>query len=353
MSAEIGVYNPDDEELEFRFNGLDYKLAPEDITMIPRAAVGPMLSQVGEYGVSVVPVGLSKKDLGALAKESKERWLVGTRKWAEDVLLSSRKANKERIEAGIAPIEGPQVEQARAWLKKFGFLASLVLCLLLPSTALAQWTTIAQKVGYGIYAKDVTGASYTYCKLVGYGGDPFARGNEGRGRIKTTGASTTVDEATAGENPFTEVAVGDMILVQIGSTVYRRAVTARASAAQITVDSNITLTGNAWTWYRQQCGTGAEDGWLDASRFYQLNVVYQVDTINATSIDRSLECRLGGGTATVVADATSGGSWTVMTSAKNYSDVILGGVWEACRIGLKINTDTGAQKVTVYYGLQQ
>lgn len=122
MAAEIGVYNPDDEELDFTFDGKPYTLAPEDVTMVPRAAVGPMLNQIGEYGVSVVPVGTSKKELTTLVEAAKKRWLDGTRKWAEDILLASAKANKERTELGIAPIEGPQVEQARAWLKKHGFM---------------------------------------------------------------------------------------------------------------------------------------------------------------------------------------------------------------------------------------
>lgn len=122
MVAQIGVYNPDDEELEFKFDGRDYVLAPEDVTMIPRAALGPMLNQIGEYGVSPVPTDTSKKELAELTKAAKERWTVGTRKWAEDILLASAKANKERTEIGIAPIEGPQVEQARSWLKKHGFL---------------------------------------------------------------------------------------------------------------------------------------------------------------------------------------------------------------------------------------
>jgi len=120
--AMIGVYNPDDEELEFKFNGKNYTLKPEDVTMIPRPALGPMLNQIGEYGVSMVPVGVSKGELADITRNARDRWLVGTRKWAEDILLASAKANKERIEIGIEPIEGPQVVQARDWLKKHGFM---------------------------------------------------------------------------------------------------------------------------------------------------------------------------------------------------------------------------------------
>lgn len=121
-TPQIGVYNPDDEELEFQFDGRLYQLAPETVTMVPRPALGVILSQLGEYGVSPIPVDTSKAELNRLVASAKERWLVGTRKWAEDIVLASAKANKERTEIGLAPIEGPQVEQARSWLKRHGFV---------------------------------------------------------------------------------------------------------------------------------------------------------------------------------------------------------------------------------------
>lgn len=224
---------------------------------------------------------------------------------------------------------------------------SLAVLLLLPTVSSGQWLNLNQKVAHLIYAKDVTGTSYTYCKLVGKNGDPFAAGNVGRGTIETSGSSTTVVESVTGSNPFTEVAVGDLLVIQIGSTVYRRAVTARASAASITVDAAIDLgtVGVSWTWYQQKCGTGAEDGWLDAGAAYQINVLYQIDTINATSIDTSLECRLGGMSAATIGTASK-------TTTGVTADVLMSGVWDECRVGLKLNTDTGAQKVTVLYGIQ-
>lgn len=219
---------------------------------------------------------------------------------------------------------------------------ALLLLLLLPTSASTQ--NVAQKTATSIFAKDVTGTSYTYCKLVA-GSDPFGTANVGPGTIKTTGSSTTVDEAVASTDPFAQISVGDMIVVQIGSTVYRRAVTAKASAAQITVDTAITLTGNAWSWYKQVCGTGAEDGWFDASAAYQINVITDVATINATSIDVSVECRANGSVATVGTRA--------ITTTGVYSDILLAVVWDDCRVGYKLTTDTGAQNVTSYYVLQK
>jgi hypothetical protein len=337
MSVQIGVYNPDDEELEFKFDGRDYKLAPEDVTMVPRSAVGPMLSQIGEYGVSVVPVGTSKKELGSLVEVAKKRWLEGTRKWAEDILLASSKFNKERVEAGISPIEGPQVLQARSWLKKHGFLAILLLALFLPTLAAAQ---DIQKVAWSVYGKDVTDTSYSYCKLVGSNGDPFGTANVGRGRIETSGSSTTVTEVTTGDNPFTEIAVGDVLMIQVGSTVYRRNVVARASAASITVDTAIDLSaGYSWSWYQQKCGATAADGWIPVSLAHTMSFAVDWITKNATSLDHSFECRVGGITATVIEQASQ--------SAVGPSVYVLpDGVWDECRIGLKLTTDTGAQNIT-------
>lgn len=224
-------------------------------------------------------------------------------------------------------------------MRKIAFL----LLLLLPASASTQ--NVSQKTATSIFAKDVTGTSYTYCKLVGNNTDPFGTAYVGPGTIKTTGSSTTVDEAVAGTNPFAEVAVGDLLVIQVGSTVYRRAVTARASAAQITVDTAITLSGNAWSWYRQLCGTAATDGWFDASAAYQINVVTDVATINAASIDVSIECRAGGSTTTVGTRA--------ITGTGVYSDILLAVVWEDCRVGYKLTTDSGAQNVTAYYVLQK
>lgn len=122
MNEQIGVYNPDDQDLDYRFDGRIYTVRAEDITMVPRRSLGPLLSQLAGMGVTPVPKGITKSELGELANRARERWLVTKRKWAEDIMLASAKVNKERTELGISPIEGPVVEQAREWLRKHGFL---------------------------------------------------------------------------------------------------------------------------------------------------------------------------------------------------------------------------------------
>ena len=80
------------------------------------------------------------------------------------------------------------------------------------------------------------------------------RGPNGEGRVDPTGAfdvgvrvttsdvpSTTVAAVTASSNPYAQVAVGDLLLFQVGGVSYERKVTARASADSVTVSSTITL----------------------------------------------------------------------------------------------------------------
>lgn len=231
---------------------------------------------------------------------------------------------------------------------KKSLLAALCLVALvaLPPLATAQRLT-GQDVAYSIFAKDVTGGGYTYCKMVGANEDPFGRPIPGPDRIKTTGSSVTIDEVTVGSNPFALVAVGDMIQVKVGLTNYKRAVVTKPSAAQITVDTALDLSaGYAWRYLSQRCGATAADGWFPADLFYQLNVVYDVEILNATSLDVSLECQLAESGPSVIGQRALG-------SAAVWSDVLTAGVWDQCRVGLKLTGDTGAQRITVLYGRQK
>lgn len=117
------VYNPHDDLLDFKFNSRVYGLKPQELTTIPRPALQPMLAQVGQYGVTVVPQGLGPKEFDDLTKEAHKKWLVGMTEWAESQILSSRKRNKERIEAGLAPIESADTIAAREFLNKHSVLS--------------------------------------------------------------------------------------------------------------------------------------------------------------------------------------------------------------------------------------
>ena len=205
-----------------------------------------------------------------------------------------------------------------------------------PAVASAQ----AQKTAPLVYAKDITDTSYSYCKFAGMNGDPF-QPMLGTGRIETSGSSTTVTAETAGDAPFTSVSAGDFLLITYGGVTYQRLVTARASATEITVNAAINTTGATWAWQKAACGATAADGWIGATGAWAMTFQVAVTTINATTIGYSVECRVGALAAVAVSASTIA---TATTAA--YTIGAGTGAWDECRLGLKVNTDTGVQSVS-------
>lgn len=348
------VYNPDDEELEFKFDGKLYTLAPNDLTPIPRPALVTMMDQIGQFGVTVIPQGSTVEEINEIKEAAEKRHMQGTRKWAEDVLLSGAKRNKERTEAGLQPFDTADEISARRFLSHHGLLKVMLLAfLLLPLCAQAQ-TVIEQKKAPIAYNWDLTATSYTYCRYLGLNGDPWANSHiPGRSRIKTSGSSTTVTEYVTGDNPFTEISVGDILYIQqpYGAPEAPRLVTARASAASITVDTAIDLSatgGFSWTWRKQSCGSTISDGWFPVGNFYTLTFSTEWATKNATSLEAQVECRLGNVSAspTIINSAS-------LSAVGNNTVIITDGVFDSCRLGLKLTTDTGAQSVYANVGMKR
>lgn len=220
----------------------------------------------------------------------------------------------------------------------------LLALLLLP---VVSWAQMPTRTATSVYVKDVTGTSYTYCKFLGRGGDPFGGPIPGPGRIETSGSSTTVTGETATDDPFSEVTAGDIIVLTYGGTTYTRRVATKTSADQISVDTALNTTGAAWGWYKASCGTAATDGWLDASGMWAGTFVVDVATINATSVDYQVQCRVESSIVQLQA-----ASITTATSA-GYTIPASNGVWRDCRLGLKLTSDTGAQSVSAYFTRQE
>ena len=206
-----------------------------------------------------------------------------------------------------------------------------------PAVAVAQ----VQETAPLVYVKDITDTSYSYCKMKGLNGDPFEP-MLGTGRIETSGSSTTVTAETAGDVPFAPVSVGDLLLISYGGTTYRRLVTARASDTSITINAAIDTTGATWSWYKAACGATAADGWIGASSAWAMTFEVAVTTINATSIGYIVECRIGGLAGAQMAASTI----TTATTAQYSFNSQTAGSWDECRLGLKVNTDTGVQSVS-------
>jgi hypothetical protein len=173
---------------------------------------------------------------------------------------------------------------------------------LLLVAALAAFVSVAiaapqvQKTATFAYLYDVDSATLTYCVMTGQNGDPYGQARVVNARIKTTGGpTTTVTEFTGSSNPFTDLAVGDTILVTDSAGVRQQLeIVARASAASITVSSSVTLelaAGHPFTWLKQTCGTAASDGWIYVGNASQVAMTVQYEQGDLGGLRVRWECK--------------------------------------------------------------
>jgi DNA/RNA-binding domain of Phe-tRNA-synthetase-like protein len=128
-----------------------------------------------------------------------------------------------------------------------------------------------------------------------------------------------------------------------------RVLTGFASANSITVNSNITIDdpGVSFRWWKFTTGTGADDGYIAFPPHGNLTFNATVDTLNATSLDYVVECRM------CVADqcmtpVAMAGPTNITTATTNAIRVnIVDEQTNQCRFGMKLNTDTGVQSITI------
>lgn len=240
-------------------------------------------------------------------------------------------------------------------------LASLllpVLLALLPAAAGAQ-----ESVGNFMYKYDLDSTTLIFCKLAGLNGDPLRGLIPGPALVKTAGSSTSVTENTVGQNPFTNIAVGDMISVRRPTGVDTRVVVTRTDAANITVDAAVDWTGGFQFSYKTlQCGTTANDGWIDASASASaasnVTITYNIVQQNTTTgIDMRIECRSSviGAQPVQVYPATGFTTDTAATIGFQHA-ITINGRWSACRVGVKITStddggDTGANAEQITAGI--
>lgn len=214
----------------------------------------------------------------------------------------------------------------------------LFLLLLLPALVEAQ----TQRTAKLYYNYDVASTSYIYCRYVGGNGSPSGAELQGGGLIETSGSSTTISESVTDANPFAELAVGDLLIIRLPTgTVYNRRIVTYTSDSAVVVDAAVDLgaAGVTFTWLRQQCGTAATDGWIEVALFERLSFQRVLTTLNATSIETQVECRISGIGTTIIDTST-------VTATGTYHYPLATGVWDACRMGVKVSTDTGVQSIT-------
>jgi hypothetical protein len=194
----------------------------------------------------------------------------------------------------------------------------------------------AQEKKFFVQSYDLASTSLIYCRT-------SETELPGGGRIKTSGSSTTVTAYTVGETPFDPVAVGDLLIIQYGGTVHTRTVATKASGASITVDSAITLTNGAMYRYRDvACGTAAADGWVGIGNSDGCTVQITITSLNAASLQFQVEGIISGTGAAAVPVSTL---LTYTAAGGDFFDITES--LDSVRVGMKVNTDAGANVVTV------
>jgi len=217
-----------------------------------------------------------------------------------------------------------------------------ILTLALALVAGAGWAQTKQSVAYVTWADNLAATSYTYCAMRGQSGNPFGEPYLGTAAIKPDAAATAFTGVTAGTNPFASLAVGDMLIVRRSPTATDRvAIVAKADAANVTVSSTVNWSGHQFRWMDKTCGTAVTDGWFGVGVFGTIGVQLEWVTKAATSLEMQTECAIGSGLPVIVKEqsATASGQWATVVTA---------GVYDRCRVGLKLTTDTGDQVVNAH-----
>lgn len=247
----------------------------------------------------------------------------------------------------------------------------LLLLILFPASLMAD----ENKVATFYYKYPLDALTLTYCKVTGQNNDPFGPPRANDFRIKTTGSSTSVTENTASTNPFTDLALGDILVVaRPDGTTDTRVIVVRTDAANVTIDSAVDWTGGfAFRWLKQSCGTTANDGWITVAGWESAAITFSIEQMNVTGgIDVRWECKgdsisalpvilypgetdgCGGGTlGTNVCNFTTAG----ITSRLTVEDF---GPWGSCRMGVVIHTNddggdltTNEEQIMGYIQLEQ
>jgi hypothetical protein len=220
-------------------------------------------------------------------------------------------------------------------------LLLFLVLVLLPAAAQAQ---VGQYISVLRY--DLESASVIYCS----GGPGWIQGSS---TVSTSGSSTTLTAATAGT--FDPLSVGDSIFVA-GS--FRR-VDAKASGTSLTLSSAINTTATGWRYIHYVCGTGADAGAFGIANGEISTLVAEIVTMTATSIDVRYECRTAAPDAGWIVVYPSAGNnecgagtessgYCQFTAAASLA-LVVDEVWNQCRIGIKVNTDTaGAESINLY-----
>lgn len=214
---------------------------------------------------------------------------------------------------------------------------------------------------------NVSATSYTYGFFRGpddANADPLGPGVKWPSKVKTAaGVQTTVSAFTASSAPFAALVAGDLLIfpnaptvlnagasgvnVQGNTQLQERVITTATDANNVDINVGIDLsqdsTGYVFYWKKAKTGTTASDGWFDVSKYNGFQVCEQVTTINATSLDFSLEGRYTG-----VPDSEPNTVEAYSFTATGVHCVYVNVPYDQARLGVKVTADGGTQAVWAY-----
>lgn len=247
-----------------------------------------------------------------------------------------------------------------------GFIA-LSLALMAPGSARA---VVERSATYTLVANyNLAATSYTYSFFRGpdtANGNPLGEGVNPAARVTSGATSTDVTAFTASSKPFQGLVAGDLLIFPSAPTVINTGASAvnttgykaRQERVIVTatddnnaiVDRDILLDqdtkGYDFTWKKFKTGTETTDGWFKCSEWIGTEFLIQVTTLNATSIDYSIEGRWPNAVNNAPQQVDSG---SIASSAlgSNFHLYYMRLSFDECRVGLKVTGDSGTQAVWV------
>ena len=235
---------------------------------------------------------------------------------------------------------------------------TLVACLALLLISLGAKAD-EQRAGNFTYKYDVASATMTYCTLRGRAQSPWLEPIQSNVPIETSGSSTTVTAVTAGTNPFSAIAVGDVLIVYHDNTTDVRLVVAKTDADEVTVDVAVDWSaGYPFSWLQTTCGTTSTDGWLNVEGFEVVQMTVQYEAGDLDTLDVAWFCKEKGLGANAIrvypgpsSDCGDGSlSGTVCTFASTGQGLTVRvphNAFSQCRVGLKYGSSDGGTREQV------
>jgi hypothetical protein len=160
-------------------------------------------------------------------------------------------------------------------------LSAFLLALAHPSFRDAVNATLDPRVlrkGFFTARYDLDATTMTYCASVGADGTVWdSQGIAGDAQVDNASSSTTITDTGTG-HPFTNVAVGDLLLIDVAGVLTPREVIARADEDGVTVDEAIDLSAADYDFtYRDlTCGTASTSGWVYVGNLHNVLVTFNM-----------------------------------------------------------------------------